>query len=206
MSPSYDIGKVQFFLLLDETFSGRRRTRRRGVLRPLTGHLTVPRVRGTDNIIHTEHIWPFWSLSGPSGHIQIVNLSKLRFKNGLSCTGWDLAVCANCFNSITRPFRGVWRCHTCTPNTGDVHSTANCSDSTVWSHTIVFCVRDRLHVCEKSNFFRFRTLSMKNVCMARSEQLTTEKVPINFQHNPRIHHNARIHHNHKINDWHTAEI
>ena len=80
MSPSYDIGKIRIFLLLDETFLGRPRTRRRGVSRPLTGHPTVPRVRGCDNITHTEHIWPFWSPSVPSGHIHIVNLLKLRFK------------------------------------------------------------------------------------------------------------------------------
>ena len=62
---------------------------------------------------------------------------EIDFKrNGPGC---DLAVCGDGFNWITQPSRGVWRCHTCRQNTGDVLSTANCSDSTVWSHMTVGC-------------------------------------------------------------------
>ena len=87
----------------------------------------------------------------------------IKVKKRKKCTGCDLAVCGNDCNWMTRPSRGVWRCHTCRQNTGDVHSTANCSDSTVWSHMTVFRVRDRF--CEMSNFFRIFWNSLRRSFM-----------------------------------------
>ena len=74
------------------------------------------------------------SLVGPNA----TTLKKTQFSAGVGLSGGDtgrVAESGNGLNWITRPSRGPGRCHTCRHNTGDVHSTANCSDSTVWRCT-----------------------------------------------------------------------
>ena len=96
---------------------------------------------------------------------------EIDFKrNGPGC---DLAVCGDGFNWITQPSRGVWRCHTCRQNTGDVLSTANCSDSTVWSHmtvgcyasvTILMLIALKIHFFDFVNFVRCEDVLNRQMC------------------------------------------